>query len=196
MEYEKLKNLNEMEKALDSRDAKGHKYAMTFFDEPATEKYYPHFKRGPHGERAMVFADEFADGQTPEDLEYVPGHEKPGEQFDGTNFDVIVYNDPTLNLPYAQWLQLQAPTTENFPGGMCPLPPAPPNMVPRLVGDDDEQSVVFSTPKGLMLQTKHDTIKLTNFGLMIEEKRVLKREGKDTGIVVPSGADERLQAGH
>jgi len=172
-----------MTKALTPRTEDGKIYPMSFTDEVAPAKHFPHFRQKPMGVRCMVFADEFEHGQIPEDLEYVPGHEKPGAAFDGSNFDAIVYEDPRLNLPYCDWLRLQASHTPSTLPKMEPIAPWQQRTISP-ANQDDEDVRVFSTPKGLLLQTKSDFVKLTNFGLIVTEKQTLYHDGKDIGSEV------------
>ena len=172
-----------MEEELSPKTLDGHVFPMQFDDEPPEELLFPHFKRGLNGERVMVFADEFADGKIPEDLEFLPGHVMPGKKFTGSEFDAVVYNDPTLNLPYQQWKQLQVPSAADVLAAVTSEAVVP--MAIRFgMDEDDEQSTVFSTPKGLVLQTKADTIRITNFGLEVMEKNLLVRDGKEIGFEI------------
>ena len=161
-----------MEDAISPRTIDGHKIPMMFDDESTPQLLYPHFKRGPDGWRGMFFADEFADGKIPEDLEYLPGHEKPGKHFDCSNFDAVVYDDPVLNLPYSQQQILQAAQE------ISSLPVQPVVAAVHAIDEEDED-VVVSTPSGLFLQTPKGSIKLTNFGVWVSERRIIMKDNKE-----------------
>lgn len=169
MHLEKLiQETKAMEDKMSPKTLDGKRIAMQFDDEPTRELLYPHFKSN----RPMVFADEFSDGKVPDDLEYLPGHEKPGAQFDGTNFDAVVYNDPVLNLPYPMQRSLHA--AQN-----AALPAVTPQFAALHAIDEEDDDIVASTASGLFLHTPKGTIKLTNFGLWVTEQRVVMKDGRE-----------------
>lgn len=169
MHLEKLMEaIKAMEDKLSPKTLDGKRIAMQFDDESTRELLYPHF----NSNRGMFFADEFSDGKIPDDLEYLPGHEKPGMQFNGANFDAVVYNDPVLNLPYHMQQSLQ--TMQNA---------APPKAAPQFAAlhaiDEEDNDIVVSTASGLFLHMPKGTIKLTNFGLWVTERRVVMKDGQE-----------------
>ena len=166
---EKIAASESMDLALRPRTKEGFIVPMIFSDEPQQQMHYPHFKHSAKGIRPMVTADEFEDGRIPEDLEYLPAHENPNrEPFNGSNFDVIVYEDPVQNLPHQQWLLLQQ--TIQIPSWGLPA-------LKEAVSDaqDEKESTKLAPPsfeEGIQLETAHGVSVVSNFDVEVKERRI------------------------
>ena len=157
-----------MERALQARNKDGLiDPFISFTEPPPSDQLYPRFTKN------VVFVDayDFEDGNTPDYLEYVPGHERPGGPgFDGTNFEVIVYDNPVYNLSLKdqQLLLLAQSAAQNTqPAHDSPLStgaPIPSVAVPAT-------PTVINTESGLKLYSAGNTTPLTNFSINVKERR-------------------------
>lgn len=168
-EYKPSKEaLEAMERALQARNKDGLIDPFISFSEPPpSDQLYPRFTQNI----AFVGASDFEDGNTPDYLEYVPGHERPGgPRFDGTNFEAIVYDNPVYNLSLKDqqlFLQAQSAASNPQPANNSPLPmgiPIPSVAVPAT-------PTVINTESGLKLCSAGNTTPLTNFSVNVKERR-------------------------
>lgn len=157
-----------MERALQARNTEGLIDPFISFSEPPpSDQLYPRFTQNI----AFVDAFDFEGGNTPDYLEYVPGHERPGgPRFDGTNFEAIVYENPVYNLPLKDQqllLQAQSAASNPQPANNSPLStgtPIPSATVPAT-------PTVINTESGLKLCSAGNTTPLTNFSINVKERR-------------------------
>lgn len=170
-----------MEDHLAPRNADGLIEPIEYHNKPPQEKLYPHFRFGSNGVRPIVFADEFADGRIPEDLEYLPGHEKPGcRPFDGTNLDVIVYDDPVQNLTYSQWLTMQqAQQLQTW--GLSALLSAASAIQETQV---PARTALPATKEGLQMQTDWGISTIANFDVIVRAKCTYIQRNQEARIEI------------
>lgn len=172
-----------MAEAIQIYNQDGKLIPMEFFDGPNEQKFFPFFENPDGSVPAMVFEEQFEDGKMPENMRFVPGHVRPGEEYTG-DLSKVVFDDPLLNLKPSERrilstekkmasLKVAVTGVDQDQKGACGIEGTaePVDFVERRV---------FSTLEGLFLRTSKDVIPLTNFGLwVVKRRRIVERNCED-----------------
>lgn len=181
-EEEKRKARYAMGLALSARDKNGLVDPITWEDDYKRDLLYPVCLPSADGlERAMFFAEEFANGQVPPDLGYVPGFQlQPIPVYDLRYWGSIFYRDPVYNLTSAE----QRVIHEYRENARAPVKVE--NKVSRLsesteLGPDIE---VANLAHGQMIVKAPDgEAFLADFAVEAVEHRLVHKSGKADDIV-------------
>lgn len=103
-----------MDRALLPRTEDGLIEPIEFPDAAPQKMLYPYFKRNADGMISpIIFAEEFANGNMPDYLEYKPGWQLPAPEVAGLfPLQNVLYEDPRLNLETDDWKVLNGQERE------------------------------------------------------------------------------------
>lgn len=176
-EEEKEKALKELFKAMTPRDRNGVIEPLATRDGMDREIMYPYWKLDEHGRgRAMVFLDEFLNGNIPDDLAYAPGYQKDPVPVDNPYYaDSIVYSDPVLNLPYAEQHLIRTYHDINSKGLKVYLTGRGSEAD---VAANADAKVVNETSTHMIVRTAKGDVHLANFSIEAVEHRIVHRSAK------------------
>lgn len=176
-EEEKEKALKAYLNAMTPRDRNGAIEPLATRDGMDREIMYPYWKLDEHGRgRAMVFLEEFLNGNIPDDLAYAPGYQKNPIPVDDPYYaDSIVYNDPVLNLPYPEQHLIHVYKEINSKGLKVQITGG--NSAEDTNTDIDAK-VVNAASTHMIVKTAKGDVHLANFSIEAVEHRIVHRSAK------------------
>lgn len=170
--------MHDLKVAFTPRTLDGHKIGVFFDDEPPETLLFPCAHPHPDGTfDPMIMAEDCVGGKLPPNYTYERGHVRPGQIFDGANFDVICYDEPRFNLSMTEQALLQRAKNELTPADCSSLQPYSGTVFPATnpVCDElgDWEGSIRPMPSGLILQTGKGPIRLTNFRIEVLQRRLV-----------------------
>lgn len=173
-----------MDRALIPRTEEGLVEPIEFFDAAPKKMLLPHFKRDDDGATTpIIFAEDFANGNVPDYLEYKPGWHLPApETAGGFSLQNVIYEDARLNLEFADWRALNSQSREKLTSKhkdeimqlaeqFALLPKRKYYM---------EGNIAECCAAGIFLATEDGEEQICNFDILVKEHRVIKeRNQKD-----------------
>jgi len=159
---------------------------IEFPDAAPQKMLYPYFKRNADGMISpIIFAEEFANGNMPDYLEYKPGWQLPAPEVAGLfPLQNIVYEDPRLNLETDDWKVLNGQEREKT-SSKCKdeamqqaekfalLPKRRYYM---------EGNIAECCDAGILFMTEDGEEQICNFDILVKEHLIIKERNKKDGM--------------
>lgn len=175
-----------VDRALLPRTEEGLIEPIEFLDAAPQKRLYPHFKRDSNGMTSpIIFAEDFANGNIPDYLEYKPGWQLPAPESVGLfPLQNVIYEEPRLNLGPDEWRVLNNQEGEKVSSKykdeamqqaekFALLPKRRYYM---------EGNIAECCDAGIIFMTEDGEEQVCNFDILVKEHQVIKERNKKDGM--------------